>query len=97
MKEDILCCECGHSLAFHGWYGGCECPVEGKFHKCKCTQTHYSHYVMLHKQLEVAREALENIVSSHDGYCEHHINVSRHSDDLDTIARLALLEIEKIK
>jgi hypothetical protein len=61
MSEDILCPECGHSMAYHGWYSGCECPVNGVFNKCKCSQTHYSQYITIRKQLDEWKSAHDNL------------------------------------
>jgi len=43
------------------------------------------------------REALEQIVETHSGYCEHHVGVSNHSYALADIARAALArDLERV-
>ena len=63
MNNDILCPECGHSMAFHGWYGGCECPINGVNKRCRCTQTHYSQYSILRKQLEDVKDVALRVLN----------------------------------
>ena len=56
---EILCPRCGHSMAFHGYYGGCEAPVEGANKRCRCNYTHYEHYKSLLAEIKRLNRLLE--------------------------------------
>ena len=69
MSEDIMCRKCGHSMAFHAFYGCCEAPVDGKklYNRCGCNWTTYNEINTLRKQLEVACQWLVDIYVADGG------------------------------
>jgi hypothetical protein len=72
------------------------CPNEGNLFYLDEWQSRPLEDV-LQAKLAIAVEALRRIHEYHDGYCENHINVSKHSHGLDDIAVDAIAEIEKVK
>jgi len=60
-----------------------------------CDQFSKEHIEALIAECERYEEALADIVLFHEGYCEHHVGVSKHSYELAGMASDAMLAARK--